>query len=697
MFERAFEGKKYNCIETGTHQYHLYELHPIRPGSKVHRAKYIVRNWKDTVSYPTEWEETNELIKIENAGGLKKIEHEIALQKIFPTSLKQVVTDDETHYMVMKNDGENLKSYLARMQPDFRERTRIVLRLLHEVSLLEKAGIIHNRIELENICIKKNVVKRKVDEKEIKLEQLDLRLVGFGSSQRADTKDNANIKKMDYRWVCNDAEASHATDRFALAPVIAEIFGANYGCMVGQRHSNYCDLLDRQKKGKKADFSQLPAYDFTKALQDFSVPEFSALKGNLISLFRSLTSADPDNRPSIDYLMHFFLEIENAQEKMERLKKEASTITATATKVYLNVTNTVDTALTGAKDFFVQTGEVLSHASEYVEPISTAVGNLASNVWGVLSEVFSNPVPITGAHHWMSAVYDDAFDQEAEVKLPPQTTKPLPGKKINLVKADVPLAKAVEKNPLDATVPLENLCDEDKRIRKLQNKNFHQSTAKKLFGMLEANLKDWKSIPKHERPEKIKEEVERLETLSAKYWASVNQNRFFDKKQKAAEESINTEAESRIERTKIQTQLKFRLEKIAEYRNRIKTKSSGLRKIFDKIDSDDTVENKLKAICRIARKRLEQPKTWYQRKRNPKIRALYEDFASIMYENDSLGDSRGLLAEILGKLNEYNQVEAFDPEMDYMLKSSCLTEAQREYRLGNKFQQETEVLKKMKI
>ena len=152
----------------------------------------------------------------------------------------------------LEDYGDNLQEYLRSNELTLIERIQIILSLLNELNRLETIGIIHQNLKSQNICVKK--VKRKIirnqrtkeeiqgqqnskrkskqdhqelkDNNEQEEEFFKLHIIGFEKAS-TDDKRAKNTKSGAFEWIAPDEYITHALDKYMLAPLIAEILGAD--------------------------------------------------------------------------------------------------------------------------------------------------------------------------------------------------------------------------------------------------------------------------------------------------------------------------------------------------------------------------------------------------------------------------------------------------------------------------------------
>ena len=100
-------------------------------------------------------------------------------------------------------------------------------------------------------------------------------------------------------------------------------------------------------------------------------------------------------------------------------------------------------------------------------------------------------------------------------------------------------------------------------------------------------------------------------------------------------------------------QINRKLKKIAEHAETLKTNSTGIFEIFEKIKLEESLDNKIEAIQDIAKDRLITRTgfaLWFHRKRDERMQKIYENFSFL----NTRCDNRQLLRKINNKLDEMN-------------------------------------------
>ncbi len=199
-------------------------------------------------------------------------------------------------FTVMENCGESLTNFLNGNDANLEQRLEYALSITNELFILQKKGTIHCDIKPDNICVKRLKFKKQSTNDSF----LQFLLIDFGLA----------YSEHDQR--CVDAGTSLylppevakgirtvASDLYALAAVLAQIFGCDQQLLFSEKRKAY----------SKDHFSifNVP-YVFKKLFSGFYNCGFDkGFKDDLKSLLKELSDPNPDNRPSVEVLMKFFI------------------------------------------------------------------------------------------------------------------------------------------------------------------------------------------------------------------------------------------------------------------------------------------------------------------------------------------------------------------------------------------------------
>lgn len=346
MFRRNVNGIIYNCLRTGIDQYHLFETKPIKVKDNIYKVKYIRKNWKNIDSQRYVQEEPNKdlLVKVVPLKNLnmRDFHNELHLQRKFSLNPSSVLAayDDENAYIVGEDFDSSLRNFLdSNKELKLEDRIEIVLGLLNEVLLLEQQGILHRDLKPENICVKYNEVTK----------AWQVRIIDFGL---ATPVSQTEIWGGTLTYLPPDKKISHASDRFSIGPIIAEMIGCNPHQLLKERlkAAREFDKLSKIEK-QLYNFSELPAYNMNSLSVEL-FPLGSNMRNSHIQLLENLVSPEPQTRYSIEYLLHFFLQVNSALKEINIKESNKSIIEVTADNLG-EFSKKVSSKLDNVKDFFL--------------------------------------------------------------------------------------------------------------------------------------------------------------------------------------------------------------------------------------------------------------------------------------------------------------------------------------------------------
>lgn len=294
------KGNLFIEVQVSPDEIYVCSQDPIKPNGKTHNVKYIQRlSGAEDVK--------NRVIKLWPRNGKKQPGHAIEYETRFSGTSVISGSNENNTWMVTNYHGSNLKSFLKVNSGliSVEARIQIINALLAKVAEFEQAGIFHRNLKPENIFVKLNDSNKRY---EVNITGFDL------ATPNTDTKNHGG-NSVDYS--APDDTISHASDRYSLGPIIAEILGCSSVHMLQQRTAEsrrYERLSSEEQQKYKA--SQLPGYDFS-SLPSKDYPEKSSIRQDLFRVLNAVTHKQPEQRSPLNYLQAFFRNISYAFRKEE--------------------------------------------------------------------------------------------------------------------------------------------------------------------------------------------------------------------------------------------------------------------------------------------------------------------------------------------------------------------------------------------